>query len=74
MQTLLPHKVIVFLGEWRRSNLAMVTPYRAFCAHHVLAKQIHRAIDLNWLGEVIAAGSDLCGCLRVGNEHRVPAG
>lgn len=74
MQTLLPHKMIVLLSERRRSDLAMVAPYRAFRTHHVLAKQIHRAIDLNWLGEVIASGGDLCGCLWVSNIHRVPAG
>lgn len=74
VQTLLPHQVVVLLGEWRGCNLAMVAPYRAFCTDHILAKQIHRAVDFDWLGEIIASSSNLYHRLRIGNEHGVPAG
>lgn len=73
MQTFLPHKVIVLLGERRRSNLAMVTPYRTLCTDHVLAEQINRIVNFDWLGEVVAPSGDLYCRLGICDVHGVPA-
>lgn len=65
--------MVVPLRERRTRDLAVMPPNLTLGGHDILPEDVHGAIQLDRLGEVVASAGDLADCLGIRDVKRVLA-